>query len=553
VAVRTLALWLAGAAACGYGQAPGATLTPERIVLPGMALADETQWLQRLYGTGTAPMLWIRGGVLSPQGTELLGILGQVERYGLQPEDYGSALLHASAAASASSGPDAQQRLEVLLSRAALRLLKHLHSGRIDPRTAGFELDPPRQDLDLAAQLRALAAAPSVEAALRAIEPSFTHYRLLEDALAGYLALAADPSLTALAAPGPRPLRPGDAYPDAPALRRLLRALGDLPTPVPQTAGATAAAAQGVLDAQLSQGLQHFQARHGLLADGALGANTYAALHTPLAWRVRQIELTLERWRWLPPFETPPIIVNIPQFQLFALPTTEDRGADILQMPVIVGRTYPRTRTPVFIGDLQYVVFRPYWDVPHDIAVRELLPEIRAHEDYLQRQNMELVRGGGDDAAPVSPTPEALAALAAGQLRLRQRPGEDNSLGLIKFVFPNVHDVYMHATPAHQLFLQSRRAFSHGCIRLSDPVALAAYVLRHADGDWSPEQIEAAMHGADARRVPLRTPIRVMILYATALATEDGRLLFLDDLYGHDARLERLLGLRALSLAGSPR
>jgi murein L,D-transpeptidase YcbB/YkuD len=185
--------------------------------------------------------------------------------------------------------------------------------------------------------------------------------------------------------------------------------------------------------------------------------------------------------------------------------------------------------------------------------VRELLPEIRAHEDYLQRQNMELVRGGGDDAAPVSPTPEALAALAAGQLRLRQRPGEDNSLGLIKFVFPNVHDVYMHATPAHQLFLQSRRAFSHGCIRLSDPVALAAYVLRHADGDWSPEQIEAAMHGADARRVPLRTPIRVMILYATALATEDGRLLFLDDLYGHDARLERLLGLRALSLAGSPR
>jgi murein L,D-transpeptidase YcbB/YkuD len=383
-----------------------------------------------------------------------------------------------------------------------------------------------------------------VAAAQQTIEPPFTHYRLLERALADYLALAADATLSTPAAPGPRPLHAGDRYQDAAALRRLLRALGDLPAAAPSPGGTGGDESATTFDAGLAQGLRHFQARHGLSAEGTLGGSTYRALRTPLGQRVRQIALTLERWRWLPPLETPPIIVNIPQFELFAFQGIEDRGDQILQMPVIVGRTYPRTRTPVFMGDLRYVVFRPYWDVPRDIAVRELLPQIRSHPDYLQREGLELVRGAGDDATVVSPDPQALDALAGGQLRLRQRPGEDNSLGLIKFVFPNVHDVYLHATPAHQLFLQPRRAFSHGCIRVSDPVALAAYVLRDTEGDWSAERIEAAMRGTDARRVTLRTPIRVMILYATALATEDGRVLFFEDLYGHDARLEQLLEQR---------
>jgi murein L,D-transpeptidase YcbB/YkuD len=547
-AAAALAWWLAGVT-LGAGAQPLDALAPgpERTELPGPALGDEASWLARLYGAGQTNLLWVRDGVPTAQGTELLGIIDRVERYGLKPEDYGRALLDASAGAAGTLNADAALRLDVLLSRAALRLVTHLHAGRIDPRAAGFELEPARAALDLEAQLRALAMAPSVAAALQRIEPQFAHYRLLEDALPAYRALAADPSLNALAPPGAQALHAGDAYPDAPALRALLRALGDLPAPPP----APGDALPGTLDAELAAGLRHFQTRHGLAPDGALGPSTYAALRTPLAVRVQQIELTLERWRWLPPFETPPIIVNIPQFQLFAFRTTEDRGANILQMPVIVGRTYPRTRTPVFVGDLQYVVFRPYWDVPHDIAVRELLPEIRSHGDYLQRQSLELVRGAGDEAVPVSPTPEALAALAAGELRLRQRPGADNSLGLIKLVFPNAHDVYMHGTPANQLFLQSRRAFSHGCIRVSDPVALAAHVLRNAADAWTPDQIEAAMHGADARRVALRTPIRVMILYATALATEDGRVLFFDDLYGQDARLEHLLALRGASLAGA--
>ena len=301
---------------------------------------------------------------------------------------------------------------------------------------------------------------------------------------------------------------------------------------------------QGRLDATLVDALKRFQSRHGLAPEGSLGPQTYAALTTPFAHRIRQIELTLERWRWLPVFDTPPIIVNIPQFRLFAFRTVADRAADIMQMDVIVGQTYPRTRTPIFVGDMIYVIFRPYWDVPRSITVREMLPEIARRPDYLQRNNLQIVQGESDESPVLAPSPANIAALAAGRLRLRQKPGDDNALGLIKFIFPNEHNVYMHSTPAHRLFLQSRRAFSHGCIRVSDPDALAAYVLRNAAGDWDEPRIQAAMHvGKDSARVPLAKPIRVMILYATAQATEAGPIQFFDDIYGHDRRLESLLGL----------
>jgi murein L,D-transpeptidase YcbB/YkuD len=270
-------------------------------------------------------------------------------------------------------------------------------------------------------------------------------------------------------------------------------------------------------------------------------------LSAPYGRRIRQIELTLERWRWLPEFDTPPLIVNIPQFRLFAFQTTRDLKSEILQMDVIVGRTFKKLQTPVFAADLKYVIFRPYWDVPYSITQHEMLPELRKNPDFLRKQHLEIADGQGDSAPVVQFSQQNLERLAAGKLRLRQQPGEDNALGLIKFMLPNSYNVYLHSTPAHRLFSQPRRAFSHGCIRVSDPTALASYVLRNAQGVWTPESIDAAMHGADTLRVNLKTPIRVLILYGTALATEDGTIMFFDDIYGHDRRLEGLLGLPLLT------
>jgi murein L,D-transpeptidase YcbB/YkuD len=284
-----------------------------------------------------------------------------------------------------------------------------------------------------------------------------------------------------------------------------------------------------------------FQGRHGLSVDGLLSRRTFRALTIPLAARARSIELTLERWRWLPPFTAPPIIVNIPQFQLFAFRTTIDRAADIAQMPVIVGQSFREKRTPVFVSELRYIVFRPFWDVPASIVRKEMLAPMRADPGFLDRNDLEIVRGGGDDATPVTPDAASIDALAAGQLRLRQRPGPDNALGLVKFVMPNDYGVYLHSTPARALFGKARRDFSHGCIRVSDPAALAAHVLRANQGDWSAAAVGAAMEGAATQRVTLASPVPVMVLYATALATEAGPVLFFDDIYGYDRRLERML------------
>jgi murein L,D-transpeptidase YcbB/YkuD len=502
------------------------------------ALGDGAR-VDSVYARAGVPLLWSTEGRPTAQASELIALLNDVEAFGLRPQDYGvDSITAAAAGLGASSEPRAISDFDRALTAATWRLLSDLHYGRVDPRRAGFELPEPRRDLDLPAAVAGLATAPSVADAVAAVEPPFYHYVLLKLALSRYRELAADPALTRLPPLDRRSLKFGDHYAGAPALRRLLLGEGDLPADADAPGDAT------LLDAALVAGLAHFQRRHGLSTDGSLGASTYAALTVPLSARVRQIELTLERWRWLPVPDSPPIIVNIPEFRLFAFDTTADFADSIVQIPVIVGETNPAKRTPVFVGEMKTVVFRPYWDVPHDIVVREMIPKIAAHPEYLVRNHLEIVRGETDDALPVDPSPDNVAALARGELRLRQLPGDDNSLGLIKFLFPNIHDVYLHSTPARGLFQASRRAFSHGCIRVQDPVGLAEFVLRNAPGEWPRAAIEAAMqNGKNDQRVALERPIPVMILYGTVIATEAGPVQFFDDIYGHDRRLADLLGL----------
>lgn len=425
--------------------------------------------------------LWVAAGEPTPAALALLRTLQQADAYGLQPQDYDADGLAALAAGAVGTGT-------------AVSIGGPIHPG---DATHNEMMDAQRWgtfDLNLSA------------AALKLI--CDLHYGRIDPHAAGFdlgTPRADDLELT-------RELVTLAAARD---IRPLLAAIE------PQ-----------FLHYRL---LEQALPRYRLLAtsEGAAAAN------------VRKIELTLERWRWLPTFQTPPIIVNIPEFRLFAFRTTADRAADILQMDVIVGRTFPRTRTPVFVADMQSVILRPYWDVPRSILLREELPKIRANPTYLAAQHLEIVSGLGDSATPLPPTPVSVQALASGGARLRQQPGPDNALGLIKFDLPNRYDVYLHSTPARQLFLRQRRAFSHGCIRVSDPVGLAAYVLSDTPGDWTPARIRTAMEGTHTQRVWLHRPIRVIILYGTVLAKEDGEVLFFDDLYGQDRRLERLLGLAA--------
>lgn len=510
---------------------------PERRRICAWAL---TVWLlgggAALYAA-EAPV-WIDDARPTAQARELMHVFAQAEAFGLWPSDYALGLTASELHTVQSGAADAalQARFEAALTQAASRFVRHLHSGRIPPRAAGFALPAVHQPFEPAHAVGELARADDVRQVVGSLEPRPRPYHLLKEALSRYRQFARTPQLNALPALPSRSLRIGDEYLGAPRLRALLLALGDL-----DSARAAAHEDEQRIDEQLTIAVEHFQRRHGLEPDGVLGSRTWAALTTPFAQRVHQIELTLERWRWTTALQRPDIVVNIPQFMLYALPRATGPGDELLEMPVIVGQSYPHMRTPVFAAAIQRVIFQPYWDVPPGILQRELLPLIRKNPAYLARNDMEIVRGPGDDAVVVEPTPAAIAALARGELRLRQRPGPKNALGPVKFVLPNPYNVYLHATPELRLFERSRRAFSHGCIRVSKPAALAHYVLRNAPGDWSPEAIEAAMCGSQTLRVDLITPVRVLVFYGTAAATQSTGVMFFEDLYGYDRKLAALL------------
>lgn len=550
--LRVLALTaLAWMPSAGYSQSDAqtplqATLASliaeaEHPYLPALDLKRYWPQVENAYAATNQELLWVRNGSVTAQALEMIGTLRAAENLGLRSADYDAnrlAYLLADHMATPGVGADMSALFDVGLTAATIAYVHDLHFGRIDPRDAGLALTVEHARLDLAAVTVNLSRLNDLAGLLHGLEPPFVHYELLKAALQRYRELSFDGDLTALPAFDVRSIKPGDRYTGAPQLRRLLTALGDLPASTP----APASDAAEILDADLSAALTHFQKRNGLDVDGALGKSTYRSLTVPLAYRARQIELGLERWRWLPPkLETPPIIVNIPQFRLFAFHTVEDREANMQTMDVIVGKTFRAQQTPVFAEDMKYIVLRPYWEVPYSITMREFLPSIRSNANFLDRNRLEMVGAAG---VPLPATPENIERLAAGALRLRQQPGPQNSLGPAKFMMPNPYNVYLHGTPAQGLFAHASRAFSHGCVRVADPVALAQYVLRD-DASWTRERIENAMDGKSPTQVNLKRPIRVFIVYGTAVATEAGELRFFEDIYGHDAKLEALLAGRA--------
>ena len=494
--------------------------------------------LNRLYDAALPAPLWVdKDGRPNRNAREGLTLLRCADDDGLEPHDYGSADLDRLAAtldAAGSPGVDDVATFDVALSAAMLRYFRDLHLGRVDPRSIGFRVRLPDDGHDFAALLRAAVAGDRVANAAADLAPALVQYRALRMALATYRSLAsagiaALPSVTVA-------VHPGESYSGLDALTRQLRALGDLPADSPVPPSGT-----NVYDGAVVPAVKRFQIRHGLEADGVLGRATQAALRIPLAWRIRQIELALERLRWLPDLGRQRFIaLNIPMFTFWAWDAISPTRAPSFGMRAIVGRALS-TQTPVFVEEMRQVIFRPYWNVPRSILRNEILPLLAPDAGYLRRHDMEMVRGQGDDADAEADTAENHALLRQGVLRLRQRPGPRNSLGLVKFVFPNDANVYMHGTPAQELFGRSRRDFSHGCVRVEDPAALAAWVLRN-DPAWNQERILAAMSGPTTQSVDLANPIQVILFYVTAVVMpEDGTIHFAEDIYRHDLRLDRAL------------
>jgi len=511
----------------------------EASVVPTPSAPREPQVVNFYQRRSFAPA-WVDGnGHPSQDVHDALALLRETAAEGLDPADYQTSLLDNLAAGLAATSTPSLSDLAVFdtsMSAAMLAYFQQLHTGRIDPRAVGFRVETRVDDHDFVALLHSAIADHRVTALAQELAPPLALYRSLRSMLARYQALAADPALEVPPAPTST-VRPGDAY-DGRALQHWLIALGDIPSDATEPADLR-------FEGALVDGVKHFQMRHGLEVDGTLGKTTQAALRVPLQWRVRQIELALERLRWLPDLSPDRFLaVNIPMFRLWVWNSIPADGAPTFGMGVIVGRAL-NTRTPVFIEEMRSIVFRPYWNVPSSILRGEILPRLRRDPDYLSREGMEIVRGDGDDAKTVALTAESLDQLQQGRLRVRQLPGPKNALGLVKFVFPNDANVYMHGTPTPQLFGRPRRDFSHGCVRLEDPVGLAEWALDGQD-DWTRDRILKAMNGTRPQSIRLAKPIQVILFYITAVVMpEDGTIRFSDDIYGHDGRLDRALAERA--------
>ena len=401
------------------------------------------------------------------------------------------------------------QHIELALTAQFFRFADKKYGGTVGKDLRELDWFIPRRKKDLAQLLDSLVAG---RMDLSPIEPLHPQYMALKRHLPALYGLRWMDRLPRVDLGTRRKLEPGDRDSAVVLIRERLSALGDL-----TWYDLSAAKEPALYDSTLESAVKVFQGRNGLLPDGVIGKGFMAQLNTRVADRIRTVLVNMERLRWVPERTAPDmLLVNIPEFRLHV----HEGGRTIWSMDVVVGAE--ATSTVVFTDSLSRIVFSPTWSVPTSIVRNEVLPAMRRDPGYLARKGMKRV--GGRDALP----------------RIVQEPGPGNALGRVKFLFPNSYSIYLHDTPSKGAFARENRALSHGCVRLSDPRRLAAYLLR-TDTSWTAERIEAAMDRKTELGVPVRPRLPVVIGYFTAWVDEDGRLNFRDDIYGHDARLAREL------------
>lgn len=493
----------------------------------GLTLVDDTC---RFYHQRHFEPAWLSPQGLSGQGRRLLNFLQAAQQEGLRPDEYHvktiDILVEQLLIFARQENPvEALQlaRLDILLTDAFFRYASDVTGGRVAAAKIypkEWRSAPARANLVGALQ-QSLESGQAVEA-LQDMLPQDPGYRRLRDYLATYRQLAATGGWPQLPT-GPL-LRQGQRDWRVPWLQKHLIQVGDL--------AASNQSVESLFDEPTAVALARFQDRHGLKADGVLGPETLVALNLSVEERIRQIEINLERWRWLSrDLGRRYLVVNIADFSLQMI----EEGDVVLAMPVVVG-TDDR-RTPVFSAKMRYLDFAPYWNVPHTILKEDKLPLIKADLNYLASHHYEIVTRSRV-IEPIEPKTVDWEGVTAENFpgMLRQKPGPWNALGQVKFMFPNKFHVYLHDTPERYLFDRKRRSYSSGCIRVKYPVDLALHLL-HGQEDWDEQGIEEAMAADETLRVILDEPLPVHILYRTTWVDAEGRLQFRNDIYEHDAIL----------------
>jgi len=412
-----------------------------------------------------------------------------------------------------------------------MRYVSDLHVGRINPQSLSFDIDAPgkRAAFDLPTFVNdQLVDADDASSTVATVEPGNPMYAATEKALDGYLLLAKEQDSA--------PQQPLPAVTKAVAVGGFYPSLQPLLLRLQFEGLASTTAPTQVYSEDLSAAVKVYQERHGLTDDGKLTQATIDSLNVPMDVRVQELSDSLERWRWLPDnFIQPRLFVNLPEFIVRAY---EPDHSLAFKMRVVDGEAEGNHDTPMFVRTMRYVVFRPYWNLPTSIVKKEIMRHVTASgKGYLASHEYEVTTPSG---VPVSDF--SADDLEHSRYLVRQKPGPKNSLGLVKFLFPNEYDVYMHSTPELNLFNLTRRDRSHGCVRLQHADQMAVWVLQGQDGDWDADKVSEAMNsGEDNKTINLKTTLPVVLTYLTANADEDGSVHFFDDIYGYDKELEAAL------------
>jgi L,D-transpeptidase YcbB len=529
------------------GQTLSASGAPALHVIVDSARNADLRWpdftpykteVAKLYELNSYSLVWVQNGRVRPQGLAVIELLQNANAKGLDPEDYDGSRWQGRLLKLGQKNHDQKPSEEDLVSFdtaltvSAMRYIRAIHCGRVNPKEFKFQLDMGGEQLPLAEFIQTqVVNAGDPAAEIQKLEPPFLGYRKLLALLPvyeGYAKQVEEPKLPTVT----KTVRPGQPYAGVVPLGRFLQTIGDIPASAQLNPNAT------IYDGALVEGVKHYQDRHGETPTGNLDTRTVNELNTPPWVRIRQIKLTLERWRWLPhSFPQPPVVVNLPEYRVRAM---NPDGTVAFYKNVIIGKAYGH-KSPVFEKEIQYVVFRPYWDVTPSIQRNEIVPHIQKDPNYIAKNNFEVVTPKGELVTDNQVSPEVLEGIKSLHLMVRQKPGDTNSLGLVKIIFPNPDNVYLHGTDAPGLFSQDVRDFSHGCIRVEKPEDLVAWVLRNNPG-WDLERVKATMNGEKNNlQVNLVTRIPVLIVYGSATVNEENQIRFFDDIYGYDAELDKAL------------
>lgn len=516
-----------------------------RQMLAEPAFKDQLEWAKKFYRERDFRLGWFRNHELVPQAQTMLTVLDKAAEEGLDPKDYKVKDFNKLFAELEKAQQDTTRRnalekeIDVALSGTYFNYASDFYRGTVDPRkTKGVDWQVKRNKIKLHKALMTILKERESTYPYYEFEPLHPEYDRLKKALADYRALQRNGGWVKL--PATLKLKPGDASPSVPLLRqRLLNEPAPAATsvtPVSNGGPNTQAAPAPKYDSELVNAVKEFQELNGLRADGVVGGETLKQLNVPLENRIQQIMLNMERWRWVPKrFEADYLLVNIPDYKLHVI----ENNKEVFDMRVIVGKTL--NATPVFSDKMEFVVLAPYWNVPYSIIDKELRNKLAADPySTLDRLDMEVVKGSGAKATPVDPASIDWANLTEKTWRytLRRRPGPQNDLGNVKFIFPNSNDIYLHDTPHDELFNQTKRGFSHGCVRVEDPIRLATYLLRNKSG-WDESNIMSTISQGQEKYVSLPEKLPVYLVYFTSWVDEAGKVHFRDDIYGHDKSLAR--------------